>query len=248
MWVALRDFLTEIDGGGAIGGELLLAPGDPSPTIPPMLVALVLAALTAVVAVVGWLQARQGWARERALKDVFSRELAEAQHKNQVQRIELDELRDVRARLTRELELERGNVRKLVPVLSTAKPGDNSAGFARMAFRAWILWFNDCPIVVPFRTLLASSDIDANARVLMACELYARAIMESALAAHLDGSNPRSDRAVLEQLASALGDSFAERVAADVALRGVTFSSAAPQDRPASEASEPASASPLPKA
>ncbi len=201
------------------------------------------AALTAAGYFYAWRLARKGM---RDAREGWSLARKELERERELARLERDTAAHKLERLQRERELEHGNVRTLLPVSSSAKASDNHAGFARMAVRAWILWFNDCPIIVPFRTLLASSDIAPEARVLMCCELYARAVMESALAAHFDGTNPRSDRAVLEQIASALGDSFAERVAADVALRGVTFSSGAtPAEPPALEASSSASAPPL---
>lgn len=189
-----------------------------------MVLELVTAALAAHLCVL-WLHARKGWALARRAHADAELVLTHERIERDGLRFERDGLARALAKEQRDRELERGNVRKLVPSYSSAKSSDSNAGFLRMAFRAWLLWFNDCPAVLPFRTLLQSQELDDDTRRLMACELYARAVMESALAQHLDGANPRSDRIVLDQLAEGLGDAFAERVAADVALRGVTFSS-----------------------
>ena len=115
------------------------------------------------------------------------------------------------------------NVSELVPASSSAKASDGTAGFLRKAFRAHVMWHNDCPAILPFRTLLTSDQLDDDARHVMACELYSRAILECAMAAHLDKANPRSDRNVLEQLAASWGEEAAERVQRDVEARGVVF-------------------------
>ncbi len=119
------------------------------------------------------------------------------------------------------------NVAELVPGMCSAKPTDSTAGFVRLAFRAHIAWFNDCPAVLHVREVI-SAPMDDAVRHTMACELYARAILESALAAHLDGENPRTDRHVYSQLHDSLGAQFAREMRVAVMERGVVFDDAPP--------------------
>lgn len=186
-----------------------------------------LAALTNATATIFWVR----YAGSLRRKGVEARAVATGERERA--RAELDSARRQLDGLRVELEHVRKrasyqNVAALVPAgVLRARPDEDTAGFLRKALRAQIAWFNDCPAVLPFHTLICSPELDGEVRHVMACELYARAILESALAAHLDGTNPRSDRAVLRQLGDSLGEAFCERVRLDVEARGVVFQEAA---------------------
>jgi len=177
-------------------------------------------------ATVYWVRLARDERRRRgnavALHNQASVELANTRDELRLADGELERLK--RQQLERDKRDQLVNVAALVPALGRrASATEDSAGFCRKALRAQIAWFNDCPAILPFRDLLCSAQLDGEMRHTMACEVYARSILESALAWHLDGTNPRTDRAVLRQLRDSLGDEFAQRVHLDVEARGLVF-------------------------
>lgn len=176
--------------------------------------ALLFSSGTACTALLGWLRETRARAELRAHNAKLGADLRELERK----RVAIDaELERLKVRDPRTI-----NVRELLPATMRSNPDVETANFCRLAFRAWITWANDCPVLLQFRELL-TADLDEATRHTMACELYARATFESAFAAHFDGTNPRTDRAVLRQLNESLGEDFAVRVHIAVEQRGVVF-------------------------
>jgi hypothetical protein len=113
------------------------------------------------------------------------------------------------------------HARDLVPLFSGADPKAPTAGAVRMAFRAHLLWMNDAGFaVVRWQNLPSIVGDDVDLIKLGLCELYSRALFESAFAAHFDGADPRSDVAVLAQMRDVYGAAMAAEVHSRVAQRG----------------------------
>lgn len=125
----------------------------------------------------------------------------------------------------------RANVRDYMPQHSDADPTAPTAGFMRLAFRAHCVFANRCPVVVMGWHDLLAAQVGPSQQFDMLCELYSRAIFECSFARHLDGVDPCTDVAVLEQMRAALGDAMALRVHNEVSELGVVLRH--PKDAPA---------------
>lgn len=115
------------------------------------------------------------------------------------------------------------SARDMVPAFSDAKPDAPTAGNVRLAFRAHVMWQNDCTIILLAWKDMLQAPLSDEQRITQLCELYSRAIFECAFCRHFDGADPCSDVVVLEQIRDAFGDSTTRAVHDLVATRGIVL-------------------------